>query len=132
MTATPLLTASLAIQLHVLAALLALGVAIAQFALPRGTPRHRGLGWVWIALMTSVALSSFFIHEIRLMGPWSPIHLLSILTLVTLVAGVRAIRSGNVRAHRRSMLSLFVFALIGTGAFTFMPGRIMYAVVFGP
>ncbi len=39
-------------------------------------------------LMAAVAVSSFWIHQIRLLGPWSPIHLLSIFTLVMLPLGV--------------------------------------------
>jgi len=34
--------------------------------------------------------------------------------------------------HRNSMVGLFVGALVIAGAFTFLPGRIMHAVVFGP
>jgi uncharacterized membrane protein len=130
MDITPLLSASFAIQLHVVAALMALAVGTLQFAVRRGTPRHRAVGWFWIALMTTVALSSFFIHEIRMVGRWSPIHLLSVVTLVSLVIGIHAIRHKNVRTHRYTMISLFVFALIGAGAFTFMPGRLMHAVIF--
>ena len=37
--------------------------------------------------MAVVAVSSFWIHQIRLVGPWSPIHLLSIFTLVMLPLG---------------------------------------------
>ena len=39
-------------------------------------------------LMAAVAVSSFWIHQIRLIGPWSPIHLLSIFTLVMLPLAV--------------------------------------------
>jgi uncharacterized membrane protein len=37
-----------------------------------------------------------------------------------------------VRQHRNSMISIFVGALVIAGLFTFAPGRIMHAVVFGP
>ena len=131
MTLQPLLNASLAIQIHVIAAVLALSVGFAQFALARGTVLHRRVGWFWIALMAATALSSFFIHHIRLVGLWSPIHLLSILTLVSVVIGVRAIRRRNLKAHRYTMVSLFLFALIGAGAFAFLPGRLMHLSVFG-
>lgn len=82
--------------------------------------------------MLVVALSSFWIHEIRLVGPWSPIHLLSIFALAMLVLGVMAARAHNVRRHRITMASIFFGALVIAGLFTFMPGRIMHAVVFGP
>jgi uncharacterized membrane protein len=37
----------------------------------------------------------------------------------------------KVEQHRRAMLGLFVGALVIAGLFTFVPGRIMYAVIFG-
>ena len=127
----PLLSSPPAIQVHVAAAVLALAIGIGQFSLRRGTPLHRLVGWSWIVLMAVAAGSSFLIHEIRLVGPWSPIHLLSVFTLAMLVVAVRAARHHRVRAHRNAMISLFAFALIGAGAFAFLPGRLMSAVLFG-
>jgi uncharacterized membrane protein len=132
MTLTPLLEAPVAIQVHALAAMAALTLGLAQLALPKGTIGHRSMGWSWVLLMLIVALSSFLIHQIRLWGPWSPIHLLSILTLVTLPLAVEYARRGNVANHQWTMLSLFVGGLVVPGAFTFLPGRIMHAVAFGP
>lgn len=131
MSLEPLLAASLAIQIHAFAAMAAFGLGIVQIAAPKGTLPHRSLGWLWVILMLAVAISSFWIHELRLVGPWSPIHLLSILTLVTLPAAVYAARHRRIAAHRAGMLSLFFFALLIAGAFTFVPGRIMHQVVFG-
>jgi uncharacterized membrane protein len=131
MTLEPLLQASLSIQVHAAAALLALGLGIGQFALKRGSVPHRLVGWGWVALMAATAGSSLFIHELRLVGPWSPIHLLSVYTLVMLAVAVHAARTGALRRHRNTMISLFVFALLGAGAFTLLPGRIMHAVLFG-
>ena len=82
-------------------------------------------------LMLTIAVSSLFIHKIRLWGPWSPIHLLSILVLVTLPLAVLHARRQEVRQHRTAMLMLFSGALVIAGAFTFLPGRIMHAVAFG-
>jgi len=79
-----------------------------------------------------VVLSSFFIHTIRMWGPWSPIHLLSLFTLVTLPLAVWRARRHEIQQHRCAMTSLFVGALVIAGIFTLPPGRIMHAVVFGP
>ena len=49
------------------------------------TGRSAGSG---CALMVAVAVSSFWIHEIRLVGPCSPIHLLSIFTPIMLLLAV--------------------------------------------
>jgi uncharacterized membrane protein len=63
-------------------------------------------------------------------GPWSPIHLLSILVLVTLPLAVIHARRHDIAQHRIAMLVLFTDALVIAGGFTFLPGRIMHAVVF--
>ena len=84
-----------------------------------------------VLLMFAVAISSFWIHEIRLVGPFSPIHLLSIFAPIMLVLAVLSARRHNVSAHKKAMASIFFGALVVAGAFTFMPGRIMHAVVFG-
>jgi uncharacterized membrane protein len=102
-----------------------------QLSAPKGTLPHRTVGWVWVALMFVVCVSSFFIHDIRMWGPWSPIHLLSIYVLIILPLAVLAARRHAVERHRRRMLGLFLGALVIAGAFTFWPGRIMHAVVLG-
>ena len=131
MSLAPLLNASPAIQLHAFAAMGALALGVAQFAAPKGTLPHRTVGWTWVVLMAIVALSSFWIHEIKLVGPWSPIHILSIVTLVGLPAAVFAARRHAVAHHRRAMIMIFTGGLIIAGLFTFVPGRIMHAVTFG-
>jgi len=131
MSLAPLLDAAPAIPLHAFAAMAAFALGVVQIAAPKGTLPHRTLGWIWVILMAVVAISSFWIHQIRLVGPWSPIHLLSIFTPIMLVAGVLYARRHNVRGHRITMISIFAGALIVAGLFTFVPGRIMHAVVFG-
>ncbi len=92
MNLRPLLDAAPAIPLHAFAAMTAFALGLVQFAAPKGTLPHRAIGWTWVLLMTAVAVSSFWIHEIRLVGRWSPIHLLSLFTLAVfpLPSGVRA------------------------------------------
>ena len=82
-------------------------------------------------MMAAVAVSSFWIHQIRLVGPWSPIHLLSIFTPIMPVVGVMAARGHNVRRHKITMISIFAGALVVAGLFTLVPGRIMHTVIFG-
>jgi uncharacterized membrane protein len=132
MTLQPLLAAPFVIQIHALAAITAFGVGLFQLTAPKGTVPHRLIGWSWVMLMLAVAVSSLFIHKIRLWGPWSPIHLLSILVLVTLPLAVMHARRHDIAQHRMAMLMLFTGALVIAGGFTFLPGRIMHAVVFSP
>jgi uncharacterized membrane protein len=131
-TLTPLLNASSIIQIHAFAAMATFAIGLVQLTAPKGTIPHRLIGWSWVLLMLTVAISSFFIHIIRLWGAWSPIHLLSILVLVSLPLAVFHARRHEVRRHRNAMTTLFMGALVIAGIFTFLPGRIMHAVAFGP
>lgn len=131
MSLGPLLSASPPIPWHAFAAFTALVLGGAQLALPKGTPRHRVAGYVWVALMLVIAVSSFWIRQIHLFGPFSPIHLLSILVLVTVPIAVWHAHNHRVTKHRKAMIALYVFALVGAAVFTLLPGRIMHAVVFG-
>ena len=131
MTLLPLLKASTSIQLHAFAASGAFVVGTIQLVAPKGTLTHRIVGSIWVLLMLIVSISAFFIHELRLWGPWSPIHLLAIFTLVMLPIAVLRAHRHDVMRHRRAMLGLFLGGLVIAGLFTLLPGRIMHAVVFG-
>jgi uncharacterized membrane protein len=50
---------------------------------------------------------------------------------VTLPVAVWRAHRHEVAQHRRAMLGLFLGALIIAGLFTFLPGRIMHAVLVG-
>lgn len=131
MSMTPLLDAAPVIQMHAFAAMGAFALGVVQIAAPKGTIPHRTIGWVWVGLMLTVALSSFWIHDIRRAGLFSPIHLLSIFSLVMVPIAVLHARRHSVGAHRKMMIGIFTGALVVAGFFTFLPGRIMYKVAFG-
>jgi len=126
-----LLTAENPVPVHAILAIFALVAGAVQFVLPKGTFVHRGLGYVWVVAMLVVAISSFFINDFRIIGPFSPIHLLSCLVIYSLWHAVQYARRGNITGHKRTMVSLYCYSLLLAGAFTFLPGRIMYQVLFG-
>jgi len=106
-------------------------LGLVQFAAPKGTLPHRTLGWLWAGLMYTVAISGFFIHEIRLWGPWSPIHFLTLPTLILVPVALWQARKHRARSHGFHMLGVFVGGLVLTGALAFLPGRIMAEVLLG-
>src|SRR5262249_6129608 len=131
MSLAPLFDAAPVIPLPAFAAMAAFALGLLQFSAPKGTLPHRTIGWIWIERMAVVAGSSFWIHQIRLVGPWSPIHLLSIFSLSMLPLAVWKAHSHQVHAHCRIMIYLFSGALVIAGLFTVLPGRIMHKVLFG-
>jgi uncharacterized membrane protein len=131
MSLAPLLAAPLPIQIHAAAATAAMALGAAILFRRKGTRVHKMLGRIWVGLMLIVATSAVFINEIRLIGPFSPIHIFVIFTYVGLWQAIREIRRGNVQAHQAGMKSIYLGALLLTGAFTLLPGRRMHEVLFG-
>ena len=102
-----------------------------QLSMKKGGAIHKLLGRIWVGLMLIVAISSLFIHEIKLWGAYSPIHLLSLWTIFSLGLGIYFVRVGNIKSHKQVMIALYFFALILTGFFTLMPGRVMHQILIG-
>jgi uncharacterized membrane protein len=117
------------LALHILCATLALGLGPVALLRRRRDRWHRLAGRVWVLAMALTSLSSFGIQTYRLIGPFSPIHLLSVLVLVSLWRGVAAARAGRMVEHGRIMVQMQVQALILPAAFTLVPGRQMHDMV---
>jgi len=130
MDLAPLTTAAPVIRAHAYMALAALCLGGMQLALPKGVLPHRAMGYCWAVLMLTVAVTSFFIHSKPVIGPFGPIHILSLFVCVNVPLAVLAARRRNLRAHRTAMLWIYSLALVVTGLFTLWPGRIMHKVVF--
>lgn len=130
MTLAPFLYAPLEIQIHVCAALCA--IILGPLALWRRSRDrwHKNLGYAWVVAMAVTALSSFAILDRPVIGPFSPIHALSVLTLTGLWRGIRAARQGRITAHQSEMRGLYFWAMGVAGLFTFLPGRRMNMAFF--
>jgi uncharacterized membrane protein len=115
------------IALHLVAALLALAVGTVVMLRRKGTVDHKALGWFWVVLMTTTAVSSVFIRDYRLpnLYGYTPIHLFTVSTALSLPYAVMQIRRGRVAAHRKAMRNLFVGACVVAGLFTLLPGRFL-------
>jgi len=132
MNLTPLLNASPAIHFHMIGIITALIATLLIFARARRSAQHRIFGWVWVVGMALAAGSSFFIPSIEQGGGFSPIHIISIYVFCGIVAGIRAIRKHrNIRAHRNAMVGMTIGGLGIAGILSFLPGRIMTAVILG-
>ena len=117
------------VAIHAALAAVALIIGAAVLSRRKGTASHKLLGRSWVVLMVTVALSSFWIFEIRHGTGPSLIHLLSVWTLISLALAVWFIRRGNVRAHRGFMIGTFI-GLVSAGALALAPGRALYRLFF--
>jgi uncharacterized membrane protein len=99
----------------------------------KGTPRHKKLGKIYVGFMLVTAFVTLFMPAV--VGPtflnhFGFIHLLSLLVFVTVPLAILAIRKGNVRAHKRHMLGMYVGALLIAGTLAVMPGRMIHTLLF--
>ena len=123
------------ILLHVLFALVALIVGGVQLASTKGTRFHKWLGYIWVASMVVICLTSFSIKEVMpkgMFGGYSPIHLLSLFTLAQLGRGIYFAKKKNIKKHRLCMIFTYTGGLTIAGIFTLMPGRILHNIVVEP
>jgi uncharacterized membrane protein len=97
------------IQLHAFSAIGALLLGVVQFTAPKGTLPHRTLGYVWVGLMASTAITAIFIQS---GGSFSWIHIFVPIVLFSIVDLSLRARRGFTGAHMRTALTLFFGALL--------------------
>ena len=119
------------VQLHVAGAMLALVIGALIFLLPKGTGFHRFIGWTWVSAMIVVAATSIAMIADFRNGGINALHVFTAVTVVSLWLALTGIRRGDVRRHAGAMTGLYVGGLIIAGLFAFIPGRVMWQVVFG-
>ncbi len=90
----------------------------------RGARRHRQLGYLWVAAMSATALLTFGIRDAN-HGGFSPIHMLSAITLTQAPMLAWHAHMHRVDAHRYTVLSLVGGALLIAGLFTLPFGRML-------
>ena len=72
--------------LHTMCALLALASGATVLLRAKGTRAHRRMGWVYVGSMVALNVSALMIY--RLFGGFGPFHVVALLSLATLIAGV--------------------------------------------
>lgn len=99
----------------------------------KGTTVHKRLGRAYVVLILFTAIVTLPMPaEVgpRLLDHFGYIHLFSVLVLVSVPAAIYSIRRGNVVAHRRNMVGVYVGGILIAGSFAFMPGRLLYGWLF--
>lgn len=131
MNIEPILSASPAIQIHLVTALGALVAGVLIWLRPKGTRTHKFAGRVFMALMLLTAVSAIFIAEIN-RGHYSFIHIFIPITIIGIVQALWAIKNRNIKKHVLHVKNLFFFALLIPGILSVaIPGRRLFAVFFG-
>jgi uncharacterized membrane protein len=103
----------------------------------KGSRHHRLAGKLYLTLMVVSSLAAVFVRSFSGVsldvGPLrlGLIHLFVPLTLHGVWSTRRALRSGDIAAHRGSMKGVYFGGLIVAGLLAFAPGRVMFRMFFG-
>jgi len=99
----------------------------------KGTSLHKKFGKVYLLLMLVTAFITLFMPAAvgpRFLGHFGFIHLLSLLVFYVTPKAIFAIRRGDVKTHRNSMIGMYIGALLIAGFLAFMPGRLLHTWLF--
>jgi uncharacterized membrane protein len=120
-----------AVIVHLFAAVGALALGPLALWLRKGSRLHRGAGYAWITLMLGAALSSAFIRDFRLPNVlgYTPIHALTLATLVGVGLGLWHISQRNAKRHRRAMQLTYAGA-IAAGVLALLPERYLGSLLW--
>lgn len=112
------------VWLHLSTIIVALALTPVMLLRRRGDRLHRRLGMLWLATMGITAVISF---DIRLIieGQFSPIHILSAVTLFAVPRIYWTARNHRVAQHRNAVRTMVLGALLIAGFFTFPFNRML-------
>jgi uncharacterized membrane protein len=103
------------------------------FLSTKGNHNHKFVGKIYMSLMAIQALISLFMKAHvgnQFLDHFGWIHIISIITLISIPQSLYLIRKNNIKGHQYSMVILYFSGLIIAGAFTLMPGRYLNEVLF--
>lgn len=128
----PLTGLPVELQLHMIAALVAVALGPVAIYRRRRDIWHKAAGYGWVIAMLTTAASSFWLHaQVLPIGfGFGPIHVLSVWVFYVLYRAVQAARRGQIARHQAQMRSLYWTGLMVAGLFTLMPYRVLNRVLF--
>ena len=118
---------------HLITVVPCIAMGAALFIMKKGTPIHRTMGKVYMILMMLTGLITLCMPAQvgpQLFNHFGWIHSFSLLTLYSAPKAYLAIRRGDVKSHRNSMIGLYVGGILIAGSFTLVPGRYLHELFF--
>lgn len=120
--------------LHLATVVPAFAIGAFQLLRRKGTPSHKLLGKIYMLLMLATGFITLAMPaEVgpRFLGHFGFIHIFSLSAILGVPFAYFAARRGYLRAHRMSMLSLYLGGVMVAGTFAFSPGRMLHTWLFG-
>jgi uncharacterized membrane protein len=123
-----------AVLIHLATLAVAVACTVVLLTGVKGSRLHRVLGWTWSGAMLTTAVATLFIPAppgaANIFG-LGYLHLFALFTFISVPRAVIAARSHDVDRHAKIISGFLVGGLGLAGLFAFLPGRLMWQVVFG-
>jgi uncharacterized membrane protein len=119
----------LAVQIHLATVLICVPLGAYILSGTKGNMQHKMWGRLWVAAMFVTCISALFIKSFApVIGPFGVIHLMVLWSLFNLSKGMYAIIwKRDLQGHLRNMQGAY-WGLIIAGLFSFIPGRMLWAM----
>ena len=120
--------------LHLGTVLPAFVIGTFQLLARKGTQSHKLLGRIFMLLMLATGLITLSMPAKvgpQFLNHFGFIHIFSFFAVFGVPLSYLAARRGFIRAHRFTMVSLYVGGILVAGAFAFSPGRMLHTWLFG-
>lgn len=120
------------VTIHIALALSALLLGPLALLARKGSRLHRATGYAWVTLMLGAALTSLFIRDFKLpnIAGYTPIHLVTLLTLVGIGGALYYIARHQIRAHQRAMWITYIGGCVSAGVLALLPSRSLGQLVW--
>ena len=120
--------------LHLATIVPAFVIGCLQLVRRKGTPTHKLLGRIYMALMMATGLITLAMPaEVgpRFLNHFGVIHVFSALALINVPLAYLSARRGKIKLHRFNMLTLYFGGVVIAGVLAFLPGRMLHRWLFG-
>lgn len=97
--------------IHLVASFAAMASGIYVFASPKGGQKHRRIGYTYVASMVILNVTAFMIY--RLYGKFGLFHWLSIVSSLTIIAGMYPILTKKGKNYVSNHFSFMYWSVIG-------------------
>jgi uncharacterized membrane protein len=121
------------VYLHLATILPAFFIGGFMLAKPKGTPRHRWLGKLYMVLMLLTGVITLLMPARvgpQVLNHFGVIHIFSVIVLIAVPLAYFAARNHQHKRHALNMIATYVGGILIAGAFAFMPGRLLHHWLF--
>jgi len=97
--------------MHLIASIIAMATGMLVLASPKGTSRHKTIGYIYTLSIITLNVTAFIIYE--LYGKFGVFHALAVVSSLTLIAGIYPMITKNSKNYIQTHMIYMYWSVIG-------------------